>query len=52
MFSIYEVLPEILSLWGMNLITDIDSKKLKRSRILISSESLQIFYPTFIPNVI
>ncbi len=27
MFSIYEVLPEILSLWGTNLITDIDSKK-------------------------
>lgn len=32
MFSIYEVLPEILALWGTNLITDIDSKKkLKRS---------------------
>lgn len=27
MFSIYEVLPEILALWGTNLITDIDSKK-------------------------
>ena len=27
MFSIYEVLPEILVLWGTNLITDIDSKK-------------------------
>ena len=27
MFSIYEVLPEILSLWGANLITDIESKK-------------------------
>lgn len=27
MFSIYEVLPEILSLWGTNLITDIESKK-------------------------
>ena len=27
MFSIYEVLPEILALWGVNLITDIDSKK-------------------------
>lgn len=31
MFSIYEVLPEILALWGTNLITDVDSKKLKRS---------------------
>ena len=27
MFSIYEVLPEILALLGTNLITDIDSKK-------------------------
>lgn len=27
MFSIYEVLPEILELWGTNLITDIESKK-------------------------
>lgn len=27
MFSIYEVLPEILSLWGTNLITDVESKK-------------------------
>ena len=31
MFSIYEVLPKILALWGTNLITDVDSKKLKRS---------------------
>ena len=27
MFSIYEVLPEILELWGTNLITDVESKK-------------------------
>lgn len=27
MFSIYEVLPEILSLWGTNLVTDVESKK-------------------------
>lgn len=27
MFSIYEVLPEILSLWGDNMVTDIESKK-------------------------
>ena len=27
MFSIYEVLPEILQLWGTNLITDVASKK-------------------------
>ena len=27
MFSIYEVLPEILEFWGTNLITDIESKK-------------------------
>ncbi|MBQ9687428.1 MAG: hypothetical protein IJV41_12920 [Oscillospiraceae bacterium] len=27
MFSIYEILPEILDLWGSNLVTDIHSKK-------------------------
>ncbi len=27
MFSIYEILPEILELWGANLQTDIESKK-------------------------
>lgn len=27
MFSIYEVLPEILSLWGENLMTEVESKK-------------------------
>ena len=27
MFSIYEILPEILDLWGANLQTDIESKK-------------------------
>ncbi len=27
MFSIYEILPEILELWGTNLITDVQSKK-------------------------
>ena len=27
MFSIYEVLSEILSLWGTNLMTDVESKK-------------------------
>ena len=27
MFSIYEMLPEILDLWGSNLVTDIQSKK-------------------------
>lgn len=27
MFSIYEVLPEILELWGSNLFTDIEAKK-------------------------
>ncbi len=31
MFSIYEVLPEILEFWGTNLMTDIDAKKVKRS---------------------
>ena len=29
MFSIYEVLPEILELWGQNLMTDVASKKNK-----------------------
>ena len=27
MFSIYQVLPEILELWGSNLITDVKAKK-------------------------
>lgn len=27
MFSIYQVLPEILELWGANMLTDIESKK-------------------------
>ena len=27
MFSIYQVLPEILELWGTNLVTDVGSKK-------------------------
>ena len=27
MFSIYHILPEILDLWGTNLVTDIQSKK-------------------------
>lgn len=27
MFSIYEVLPEILELWGQNLMTDVNAKK-------------------------
>lgn len=27
MFSIYQVLPEILELWGANLVTDVESKK-------------------------
>ena len=27
MFSIYEILPEILTLWGSNLVTDVESKK-------------------------
>ena len=27
MFSIYQVLPKILELWGTNLVTDVESKK-------------------------
>ncbi len=27
MFSIYQILPEILELWGANLFTDIEAKK-------------------------
>lgn len=27
MFSIYEVLPEILELWGQNMVTDVEAKK-------------------------
>ena len=33
MFSIYEVLPEILELWGSNMITDIKKKK-NKNRVL------------------
>lgn len=33
MFSIYEILPEILELWGSNLITDVESKK-NKSRVV------------------
>ena len=32
MFSIYQVLPEILELWGANLVTDIESKKTQSQR--------------------
>ena len=32
MFSIYEVLPEILELWGTNLITDVEAKKTKEKQ--------------------
>ena len=27
MFSIYEILPEILELWGSNLFTDVKARK-------------------------
>ena len=30
MFSIYQILPEILDLWGSNLVTDVQSKKNQR----------------------
>ena len=30
MFSIYEILPEILELWGTNFIIDLEAKKNKR----------------------
>ena len=33
MFSIYEILPDILELWGSNLATDIESKK---NRVAVS----------------
>ena len=32
MFSIYEILPEILKLWGDNLITQVDVKKTGKER--------------------
>ena len=31
MFSIYEILPEILELWGTNLVTDVEAKKTRAS---------------------
>ena len=27
MFSIYEILPEILRLWGENMVTEVEAKK-------------------------
>ena len=30
MFSIYEILPEILELWGANLETEVESKKISK----------------------
>ena len=30
MFSIYEILPEILELWGTNLETEVESKKISK----------------------
>ena len=33
MFSIYEVLPEILELWGDNLMTQVDVKKNKQRAV-------------------
>jgi flavorubredoxin len=33
MFSIYEVLPEILELWGDNLMTQVDSKKNRQKAV-------------------
>lgn len=44
MFSIYEVLPEILALWGVNLITDIDSKKIKCSSREMTTTLLLLRY--------
>ena len=32
MFSIYEILPEILELWGSNLFTDVNAKKTEGDR--------------------
>ena len=32
MFSIYEILPEILELWGSNLFTDVNAKKTAQLR--------------------
>ena len=35
-FSIYQILPEILELWGMNLVTDVEAKK---NRFTIATEN-------------
>ena len=43
MFSIYEVLPEILELWGSNLQTDIESKK-KLVKVVEKSQPHYFFY--------
>ncbi len=34
MFSIYEILPEILELWGSNLQTDVQSKKNLKKQVV------------------
>ena len=31
-FSIYQVLPKIIELWGLNVQTDVESKKTSRNR--------------------
>ncbi|MFH6891531.1 hypothetical protein ACHEUQ_03005 [Alloscardovia omnicolens] len=30
MFSVYEILPEILELWGVNMQTEVESKNFKK----------------------
>ena len=44
MFSIYEILPEILKIWGNNLQTDIQSKKTSRemTTVLFLLRSVEI----------
>lgn len=34
MFSIYEIVPEILELWGSNLQTDVHSKKNLKKQVV------------------
>ena len=52
MFSIYEILPEILELWGSNLVTDVASKKNSRAaavkcpRLCSSCDAPRLAFPS------
>ena len=43
-FSIYQVLPQLIELWGLNVKTEVESKKARpteREMMIVSMQSLQ-----------